>query len=98
MAQVSRSPIFAFVSAVAAFGLVVAAQSQTPAPPRPAAATFRPAAGAYQFLYDVDLLGTPVIALDVDVSFGRDTYDVAAQIKTVGLANWLFSWTQKISS
>ena len=34
----------------------------------------------------------------VDLTVGPDNYDVAAKIQTVGMANWMFSWTQTIAS
>jgi hypothetical protein len=80
--------------------------AQQPAPRRPAPApaaapvapAFQPASGDYQFIYDIDLLGTHVITLAVDMTLGHNAYDVAARINTVGMANWLFTWTQTIAS
>jgi hypothetical protein len=92
------------VLGVAALGLAAAglasAQQPKSQPAKPAAdpAAYRPAAGAYQFNYDIDVLGTPVITLGVDLAVGQDSYDASAKIKTVGVANWLFSWTQEIKS
>lgn len=64
----------------------------------PADPGFTPSAGAYALNYEADLLGTPVITLGVELNLRRDSYAMSARIGTVGLADWVMGWKQKISS